>query len=117
MKKLILPLLVVASFSINAQTVNHEAHHTTAAKPSVSLENKEATFTTAVIKKIDKENSKITLTHEEIKNLDMPGMTMVFKLKLKDLSILKTLKVGDSIKADIDKTTEGFIVKEIVKNN
>jgi len=46
----------------------------------------------------------------------MPGMTMVFKLKLENLSILETLNVGDSVKTSLDKTNDGFIVKKIVKN-
>lgn len=116
MKKLILSLLVIAPIYVNAQAVDHNSHHAQELNTSASLENKDEKFTPSVIKKIDKENGKITLKHEEIKNLDMPGMTMVFKLKLADSSILETLKVGDSVKASLDKTNDGFVVNDIVKN-
>ena len=110
--KLLLSLLVSISFFGNAIAAKHATHELhTAVKTDIN----DIKYTSAVIKKIDKENGKITLKHEEIKNLEMPGMTMVFKLKLTDINFVDTLKVGDAVKAVFDKTNDGFIVTELVK--
>ena len=117
--KLMLSLLVLAPFYGNVHAANHEAHQSHeahAATSSASSESQDNKYTPSVIKKIDKENGKITLKHEEIKNLDMPGMTMVFKLKLVDMSVVDSLNVGDNVKVFFDKTSEGFVAKEIIKN-
>ena len=55
-----------------------------------------ADMTQGEIRKVDMDNKKITIKHGEIKNLDMPGMTMVFTVRDKDL--LATVKPGDKIK-------------------
>lgn len=110
--KLLFSLLVSISFYGNAIAANHATHELhTAVKTDIN----DSKYTLAVIKKIDKENGKITLKHEEIKNLEMPGMTMVFKLKLTDMNFVDTLKVGEEVKAVFDKTNDGFIVTELVK--
>lgn len=115
--KLMLSLLLLTPIYGAVYAANHEANHEShEVKPVVTSENKDDKYTPSVIKKIDKENGKITLKHEEIKNLEMPGMTMVFKLKLVDMNVVDTLKVGDNVKIFFDKSNEGFIVKEIVKN-
>ncbi len=116
MNKLILALLFLTPFYINAHAANHENHQSHEATSSVSSEIQDNKYTPAIVKKIDMENGKITLKHEEIKNLDMPSMTMIFKLKIADMSVVDTLKVGDNVKAFFDKTNDGFIVKEIIKN-
>lgn len=114
MKKLIISTLVLTAFYGNVYAESHTSQHTPAVVSSDKQDNR---YTSAVIKKIDKENGKVTLKHEEIKNLDMPGMTMVFKLKLADMSAVDTLNVGDSVKVFFDKAPEGFVVKEIIKIN
>lgn len=109
---LILSWSLVTGFNANAQGVDHSSHGASHA------ENMSATsdqYTKAVVRKIDKQNGKITLKHEEIKNLDMPSMTMVFVLRLKDTSVLDSVTVGDEVNAVFDKTTEGFVVTELLK--
>jgi Cu/Ag efflux protein CusF len=54
-----------------------------------------ADMTLGEVKKVDPANGKVTIKHGDIKNLDMPGMTMVFTAKDKDL--LNTVKAGDKI--------------------
>ncbi len=49
-----------------------------------------------VVRKIDAANGKITLKHGALVNLDMPPMTMVFQVQPPEL--LKTVKVGDTVK-------------------
>ena len=49
-----------------------------------------------VVRKIDAANGKITLKHGALVNLDMPPMTMVFQAQSPEL--LKTVKVGDTVK-------------------
>ena len=110
MNKLILSLLLLAPLYSHAYTANSDSN------PPVSSVAQDNKYTPAVIKKIDKENGKITLKHEEIKNLGMPGMTMIFKLKLADMSIVDTLKPEDNVNTFLDKTSDGFVVKEIIKN-
>ena len=55
-----------------------------------------ADMTPGEVRKIDKEAGKLTLKHGKIENLDMPGMTMVFKIR--DISLLDNIQVGDKIK-------------------
>lgn len=114
--KLMLSLLVLAPFYSSVHAANHESHQSHEPTPSVASESQDNKYTPSIIKKIDKENGKITLKHEQIKNLDMPGMTMVFKLKLADMSVVDKLSVGDNVKVFFDKVNEGFVVKEIIKN-
>jgi Cu(I)/Ag(I) efflux system protein CusF len=66
----------------------HSAHH--AGKAAA------AELTSGEIRKVDSDAAKVTIRHEPIKSLDMPSMTMVFKVK--DKSMLDTLKVGDKVK-------------------
>lgn len=111
MNKLILSLLLLTPLFNSAYATNNNKD-----KSTVVLAAEDNKYTPAVIKKIDKENGKITFKHEQIKNLEMPGMTMIFKLKLTDMSVVDALKDGDNVKAFFDKTSDGFVVKEIIKN-
>jgi len=52
-------------------------------------------ITSGQVRKIDKEAGRLTLKHEKIANLNMPPMTMVFRVKEKNM--LNTLQVGDTI--------------------
>ncbi len=67
------------------------------------------------VKKIDEAANKITLKHGPIKSLDMndDGMTMVFRVK--DPSMLKSVKVGDKVKFDADRVDGKITVTRIQK--
>lgn len=68
-------------------------------------------LTDGEVRRIDQETGKITIKHGEIKNLDMPGMTMVFTAKSKNL--LANLKVGDKIKFAVVNEAGKFVVTDI----
>ncbi|MBI3435101.1 MAG: copper-binding protein [Proteobacteria bacterium] len=65
------------------------------------------------VRKIDESAGKITLNHGPIKNLDMDGMTMVFRVK--DAAMLKTVKVGDKVKFEVDRVNGALTVTHIEK--
>ena len=53
-------------------------------------------MTDGEVRKIDKDAGKITIKHGEIKHMEMPGMTMVFTAK--DKNLLSNVKPGDKVK-------------------
>ncbi|MGH8784352.1 MAG: copper-binding protein [Cupriavidus necator] len=55
----------------------------------------------AEIKKIDAQAGKVTLKHGRIENLGMAAMTMAFPVK--DRTILKGFKDGDTVSVTFDK--------------
>ena len=66
------------------------------------------------IKKIDQSAGKVTVHHGPIKAFDMPDpMTMVYRVK--DPSMLKSLKVGDKIKFEADHESSGFTITKVQK--
>ncbi len=67
------------------------------------------------VRKIDESAGKITLKHGPIKNLDMGPMTMVFRVA--DPGMLKTVKVGDSVKFEADRVNGAITVTKIEKRS
>jgi Cu/Ag efflux protein CusF len=65
------------------------------------------------VTKIDAANQKMTLRHGPIKNLDMDSMTMVFRVK--DPSMLKSVKVGDKVKFEADRVNGQITITKIEK--
>ena len=65
------------------------------------------------VTKIDAANQRITLRHGPIKNLDMESMTMVFRMK--DPSMLKSVKVGDKVKFEADRVNGALTIIKIEK--
>lgn len=108
--KLIISLLLLSPLYTNVYAAPTEE-----GKSSIVSATEDNKYTAAIIKKIDKENGKINLQHEEVKNLGMPAMNMAYKLKLTDMSSVDTLNVGDKVKTFLDKTSDGFVVREIIK--
>ena len=76
-----------------------------------ALQPAEAEMTEGEVRKIDKDTKKITLKHGEIKNLGMPGMTMVFQVK--DPAMLDTVKTGDKVRFNVEKTEGAMVVTHI----
>lgn len=68
-------------------------------------------LTDGEVKKVDLETGKVTIKHGEIKHLDMPGMTMVFTAKNKNL--LTDIKVGEKIKFMVVNEGGKMIVTDI----
>jgi Cu(I)/Ag(I) efflux system protein CusF len=66
------------------------------------------------VKKIDAAAGKISIRHGPVKKFDMEDpMTMIYRVK--DPSILKTVKVGDKVKFDADRENGVFTVTKIEK--
>ncbi len=71
-------------------------------------------LTAGEVMKVDQSAGKITIKHGPIKKLDMDeSMTMVFKAS--DPAMLKTVKVGDTIKFVADKVNGQLTVTKIEK--
>jgi Cu(I)/Ag(I) efflux system periplasmic protein CusF len=68
-------------------------------------------LTDGEIKKVDLDNSKVTIKHGDIQHLDMPGMTMVFTAK--DKNLLSTVKPGDKVKFMVVNEEGKMIVTDI----
>ena len=73
-----------------------QAEPVTAPTAQVAQVAASETMSEGVVRKIDAANGKITLKHGTLANLDMPPMTMVFQVQSADM--LKTVKVGDTVK-------------------
>lgn len=65
-----------------------------------------------IVKKIDKENGKLTIDHEDIKGY-MPAMEMT--VAVKDAASLESLKEGDKISFDLERTGSKLLLLNIVK--
>lgn len=61
----------------------------------------QAEWTDGVVRKIDLAGKRITLDHAPIKSIGMQAMTMSFRVK--DETMLGTVKVGDRIRFAIEK--------------
>lgn len=68
---------------------------------------------TGVIKKLMPEQNKIKLAHDPIPVIDWQDMLMDFEIK-KNVS-LKGFKVEDTVKFELEKSENGYIVKSITK--
>jgi Cu(I)/Ag(I) efflux system protein CusF len=64
-------------------------------------------------KVVDESAGKVTLDHAAIPGLDMPAMTMVYKVQ--DPKMLKSVKAGDKVKFNIEKTNGQLTVTKIDK--
>ena len=69
---------------------------TTMDNSKMDMSRPAASMTEGEVKKVDIEAGKVTIKHGEIKHMDMPGMTMVFTAK--DKNLLGKVKPGDKVK-------------------
>ena len=90
MKKLLLPILLLLSFSAHA-----------------------VEWTKGEIRRIDIDNKKITIRHQEIKSLDMPEMSMVFQVE--NAALLQGYGVNERIEFVAEMKDKKYFVKEIRK--
>jgi Cu/Ag efflux protein CusF len=70
-----------------------------------------AAMTDGEVKKVDQDAGKVTIKHGDIKHLDMPGMTMVFTARDKDM--LASVKAGDKVKFMVVNEGGKMIVTDI----
>ena len=69
---------------------------------------------TGEVKKIDESAGKITLKHGAAKSLGMDEpMTMVYRVK--DASLLKSVKVGDKVQFEAEQADQGYTVTKLQK--
>jgi Cu(I)/Ag(I) efflux system periplasmic protein CusF len=69
---------------------------------------------TGEVKKVDEAAGKITLKHGAAKSLGMDEpMTMVYRVK--DASLLKSVKVGDKVQFEAEQADAGYTVTKIQK--
>jgi Cu(I)/Ag(I) efflux system periplasmic protein CusF len=66
------------------------------------------------VKKIDESVGKITLKHGPAKSLGMDEpMTMVYRVK--DLAMIKQVKVGDKVRFEAEDGNDGYVVTKLQK--
>jgi Cu/Ag efflux protein CusF len=66
------------------------------------------------VRKIDEAAGKITLKHGPAKSLGMgEPMTMVYRVK--DLAMLKLVKVGDKVRFEAENGSDGYTVTRLQK--
>jgi Cu(I)/Ag(I) efflux system protein CusF len=94
-------LLTAAALALAANAAFASTHASTA----------KAGFADGEVRKIDKDAGKVTLKHGPLQALDMPPMTMVFRVK--EASMLDSLKVGDKVRFKADKVQGAYTVTEI----
>ena len=70
-----------------------------------------ASLTEGEVRKVDKDAKKLTIRHGAIANLDMPPMTMVFQVQ--DAAILDSVKAGDKIRFQAEKSGGAFTVTRV----
>ena len=62
------------------------------------------------VRKVDKEAGKVTIKHGPLVNLEMPAMTMVFRVR--DREMLDKVRAGDSIRFRAENVDGGFTIVE-----
>lgn len=77
-----------------ALPVSNMAQTTTDHSP-MDMSQSAVSMTEGEVKKVNIDTGKVTIKHGPIKHMDMPGMTMVFTAKDKEL--LANVKPGDKI--------------------
>ena len=95
-------ILTAAALALAANAAFASTHGSTAKAPG---------FADGEVRKIDKDAGKVTLKHGPLQALDMPPMTMVFRVK--EASMLDSLKVGDKVRFKADKVQGAYTVTEI----
>jgi Cu(I)/Ag(I) efflux system periplasmic protein CusF len=113
--KLTLAGLLAATFTTTTTLASAEEtikkSNSTAQETATSGSTDSNAMTDGEIKKVDKGAGKLTIKHNELKNLGMPAMTMVFKVK--DASMLDSVKSGDKVSFVAEKIGSQFTVVKL----
>lgn len=80
-------------------------------EPAKADASRSMPLTDGEIKKVDLDNGKVTIKHGDIRNLDMPGMTMAFTAR--DKNLLSNVKPGDKVKFRVVDEGGRLVVTEI----
>jgi Cu(I)/Ag(I) efflux system protein CusF len=75
------------------------------------LSAEQSEWVAAEVRHIDLENARVTLRHQEIKSLNMSAMTMGFVVE--DVSILKDIKIGDSVVFSVVRKEGRLVIAEL----
>lgn len=100
----VIALILLPAFASMAPA--HSTTHEASAKSSV-----QSALSEGEVRKVDKEAKKLTIRHGPIANLDMPPMTMVFQVQ--DAAMLDTVKSGDKVRFNAEKSGGAFTVTHI----
>jgi len=65
------------------------------------------------VTRVDEAAAKMTIRHGPLKELDMSGMTMVFRVKDRDM--LKVAKAGDQVTFDVERDQGQLTITKIEK--
>lgn len=108
--KLVFTAAILGSTAFTPFAIAHEGHEheqpATMVAPVVPSQ-----MSSGEIKKIDKSAGKLTIQHGPLLNLNMPGMTMVFKVK--DATMLESVKVGDKINFVAEKVNGSLTLTQL----
>ena len=79
---------------------------------SAAADDKQTYQSTGVIKAIDRENGKITIDHD-----DIPGYMSAMEMNeaVSDKKLLETVKVGERVKFEIERTDAKIVVTKLEK--
>ena len=106
----VLPPFAFAASLFLAAGVSYATSHSPAS-PAGHAEHHGATLAEGEIRKVDKEAKKLTIRHGPIANLDMPPMTMVFQVQ--DAALLDSIKAGDKVRFQAEKSGGAYTVIKI----
>ena len=108
--KLVFTAAMLGSTAFTPFAIAHEGHGheqpATMVSPVVPSQ-----MSSGQIKKIDKSTVKLTIEHGPLLNLNMPAMTMVFKVK--DATMLESVKVGDKINFVAEKVNGSLTLTQL----
>ncbi|MDR3323368.1 MAG: copper-binding protein [Zoogloeaceae bacterium] len=99
-------LLIAALFLAAPAFSEDHAHSHHAGAPDKTAQTPQAVLATGqgIVKHLDPARLRLTLAHEAIEKLNWPAMTMSFAVT--DKSLLNGLKVGDTVRFELqDETT------------
>ena len=109
MNTFLLPV-ALSAWLLAAPTLAHATSHTSSSA-TAHADHHTAPLTEGEVRKVDKEAKKLTIRHGLIANLDMPPMTMVFQVQ--DPAILDTIKAGDKIRFQAEKSGGAYTVTKV----
>ena len=100
----------IAAFLLAVPASSFATSHS-AAQHAAQPDAQETPLTEGEVRRVDKAAKKLTIRHGAIANLDMPPMTMVFQVQ--DPAVLDTVKAGDKIRFNAEKSGGAYTVTRV----